>query len=503
MKEIILIVDQDYHDVPWRFQDSIVSFEQFFSSSLPTLRAPYPLILNLCHSYHYMGAGYYCSLLSDAYKVSIMPSINNINDFHHQTLGAMISEYKKIPINLNESANELVFYICLGYTSRSDLQALGTLLFKHHPFPILAIQLLKNNKAIWKIERVFPVALANLPEEEQTFFWQSLANFTENKRKKAKLKKMQLAILYDPTEKKPPSDYSTILKMKSIAEELPLNLELITRNDYYKLPTFDALFIRTNTKVGHYSYRFSRQAQRQSLVVIDDPESIWRCCNKVFLNEILTRNHIPIPKSTILIKSHLEETLDLAVEQIGFPMVLKVPDNCFCRGIVKVDNLSTLKKQIQKLFINTELIIAQEFIYTDYDWRITIFNGRVLFAVRYFMSNNFWKIIEYRRNGEIREGDHETVHIKDVPSFIIETAIKASQLIGDGLYGVDLKQIGKRAVVIEINDNPSIDSGVEDEIAQDSLYINLFSEFIRRIESNTIKEKAPYLRIINNQKLSG
>ena len=45
-----------------------------------------------------------------------------------------------------------------------------------------------------------------------------------------------------------------------------------------------------------------------------------------------------------------------------------------------------------------------------------------------------------------------------------------ANLIGDGLYGVDLKQAGDKVVVIEVNDNPNIDCGVEDVYLGDDLY---------------------------------
>ena len=51
---------------------------------------------------------------------------------------------------------------------------------------------------------------------------------------------------------------------------------------------------------------------------------------------------------------------------------------------------------------------------------------------------------------------------------MLNTALKAANLIGDGLYGVDLKQIGKKVYVIEVNANPNIDAGMEDQILKDA-----------------------------------
>jgi glutathione synthase/RimK-type ligase-like ATP-grasp enzyme len=41
-------------------------------------------------------------------------------------------------------------------------------------------------------------------------------------------------------------------------------------------------------------------------------------------------------------------------------------------------------------------------------------------------------------------------------------ALKACDVIGNGLYGVDVKEHDDNYVVVEVNDNPSIYSGYED-----------------------------------------
>jgi glutathione synthase/RimK-type ligase-like ATP-grasp enzyme len=73
--------------------------------------------------------------------------------------------------------------------------------------------------------------------------------------------------------------------------------EYITRADIGRLPEFDALFIRDTTFANHYTYRFSRRATAEGLVVIDDPDSILKCNNKVYLAELLIRHNIPAPRT--------------------------------------------------------------------------------------------------------------------------------------------------------------------------------------------------------------
>ena len=70
-----------------------------------------------------------------------------------------------------------------------------------------------------------------------------------------------------------------------------------------------------------------------------------------------------------------------------------------------------------------------------------------------------------------------------MPADVVATAVKLAKLICDGLYGVDLKQNEQGVYVIEINDNPNIDAGVEDQFLGDRLYETVMAEFVRRMDS--------------------
>ena len=53
---------------------------------------------------------------------------------------------------------------------------------------------------------------------------------------------------------------------------------------------------------------------------------------------------------------------------------------------------------------------------------------------------------------------------------MIEVALRAARAIGAGLYGVDLKESGDEIAVIEVNDNPNLDHGVEDLVGKDEIW---------------------------------
>jgi glutathione synthase/RimK-type ligase-like ATP-grasp enzyme len=70
----------------------------------------------------------------------------------------------------------------------------------------------------------------------------------------------------------------------------------------------------------------------------------------------------------------------------------------------------------------------------------------------------------------------------EVPRAVLEAALKACKVIGKGLYGVDVKELAGKAYVIEVNDNPSIETKVEDAYLGDELYMQIMAEFQRRLE---------------------
>jgi glutathione synthase/RimK-type ligase-like ATP-grasp enzyme len=126
---------------------------------------------------------------------------------------------------------------------------------------------------------------------------------------------------------------------------------------------------------------------------------------------------------------------------------------------------------------------------TDFDWRIGILDQKPLFACKYHMAAGHWQIYNWTAEKTDQSGNVETVALEDVPGNIVEVALKAANLIGSGLYGVDLKEIDGQAIVIEVNDNPSIDFGYEDALLKEKLYQEVIALFTKRLEKRQEKTR--------------
>jgi len=225
----------------------------------------------------------------------------------------------------------------------------------------------------------------------------------------------------------------------------------------------------------------AQQAQQADMVVIDDPLSIIRCTNKVYLKELLDKEEIPTPKSELIFKSDTY-SWDEIKEILGSPIVLKVPDGSFSHGMGKASSAEEYQKIIDVLFEKSAIVLAQEFLPTSFDWRIGILNGSPLYACKYFMARGHWQIYHHNDSGKSQAGSFETVPVHKVPKHVLRNALDAANAIGKGLYGVDVKAIENKSVIIEVNDNPSIDYGVEDAILGDELYRLILREFLDRLE---------------------
>jgi len=80
--------------------------------------------------------------------------------------------------------------------------------------------------------------------------------------------------------------------------------------------------------------------------------------------------------------------------------------------------------------------------------------------------------------GEIPDYASECVPREQVPEDTIDLAVKAARAIGMGLYSVDIKQRGGRQFVIEVNDNPSLESGEYEYYPQ--IYYKIISNLMER-----------------------
>ena len=285
-----------------------------------------------------------------------------------------------------------------------------------------------------------------------------------------------LAILYNNDEPNPPSNEQALERFCSAAQALGMRTEFLRRTEIERVSEFDALFIRDTTGVSNYTYQFARRAAAEGLVVVDDPDSILKCTNKVYVNELLIRHRVAVPKTLMVHR----DNVDQIVTVLGLPCVIKQPDGAFSLGVSKIESSDQLRSCVDKLFAKSDLLIAQEWLPTAFDWRVGVYDRRPLYVCKYFMAPGHWQVIK-REAGCQSEGLTQALSIGETPEIVVKTGLRAANLIGDGLYGVDLKETADQCYVMEVNDNPNVDAGKEDGVLENALYRELMGVFLRRI----------------------
>ena len=460
MFKTLIVVDNNEQTLAQSF-DNVITFNSYLRD-YPKHNEPKTRIINLCDSSQYLSKGYYCSLLAEARKHQVLPSVKTIN--------ALRSGQAPM-LNVGQIDGEIYFGNALNELQSKAAKSV----FKQYPAPILYVDeqgLLQQG------------SLSSLNEEQYSNFVAKLNMFTQTQWRIGNVQRRfrwDMAILVDHNEKVPPSDKDAIARFIKAAAKHGINAQALSFDEIDNIAQFDALFIRQTTAIDHPTYRLASKAQSLGLVVIDDAESILRCCNKVYLHDAFNYQKVPSLK-TVVVADQSAQTLEQLEEAFTYPLVLKMPEGSFSKGVFKVANRSELEAKLTELFEYSALVLAQEYMYTEYDWRVGVLNGRAIYACRYLMARNHWQIYNHDAK-RFFSGGFETLPTFELPKAVLDAALKACKTVGKGLYGVDVKEQQGKAYVLEVNDNPSIDHKVEDGYLGDELYMIIMDEFKQRLEA--------------------
>ena len=533
----MLVVAQDPRDVEGLPGDIVALADRYLEGG-EGLGDERTVVVNLCRSTRYGSRGYYVSLLAAARGQAVVPTVETIQglaepygrfralqeagvptvdaaemrvrrrtadvapdepssasgdpsgeETEDEPPGAFPvplvredegGERRCRPARPDEYVETLVF---MGSCPDGRFGRAALAVYREWPAPVLRLQLVREDEE-WKVTQVAAVPPQHLSPEERTALVDALCNeqrvLRRGREAPRETVRASIAVLVEPGDPFSPSSPETIDRLERVAARRNVHVHRIGLADLRKLPEYDALFIRALTGVSLPAFQFALRAEALDMPVVDDSQSIIRCSNKVFLEELLRREGIPTPRTRILTAGTPWEQ----VQKLGLPFVLKLPDGSFSAAVHKVASKAEYRERSKEMFRRSPLLIAQEWLPTEFDWRVTVLGGRLLFAARYYMARGHWQIRTETRGTE-RYGKVEAVPREKAPPEVVEAALRAARLIGEGLYGVDLKETAGGPVVIEINDNPNLDIGYEDAADGNAVYEDLVEFFVRRVEEGT------------------
>ena len=261
-----------------------------------------------------------------------------------------------------------------------------------------------------------------------------------------------------------PKESRALENFRRVAHEKGHTFDFMFREGISEIPKYDAVFIRATTDPLFTAYVVSKTAWELGLKVIDDPESIQICGNKIHLYDLFKKYDVPHIPTLFLNKDEIHHKRFLEIfENLGKPVVIKAPYTSFSRYVEKVACESSFRDVAKRFCRKSDLLAVQTFMPTAFDWRVGVLNRQVLYVCKYMIPKGRWKHgCKRRGKPTFIWGRTFSLRRENAPLALKETALKACDVIGKGLYGVDIKEIDDKYVVVEVNDNPSIYAGYED-----------------------------------------
>jgi glutathione synthase/RimK-type ligase-like ATP-grasp enzyme len=273
-----------------------------------------------------------------------------------------------------------------------------------------------------------------------------------------------------------PREEAALQNFKSAAEEQGQEFQFLFRENISDVPKFDAVFIRATTDPLNTAYVVSKTAWELGLRVIDDPESITICGNKIHQYELFEKFNVPHIATVFLSRDELHhKKINAIFEELGKPVVIKAPYTSFSKYVEKAACETSFRDVAKRFFKKSDVLAVQKFTPTAFDWRVGVLNNDVLYVCKYMIPKGRWKHgAKLRGKPTFTWGRTLALKKETIPPRLREVALKACSVVGKGLYGVDLKEVDGDYVVVEVNDNPSIYAGYED-LREKDLYSRIIN----------------------------
>lgn len=244
---------------------------------------------------------------------------------------------------------------------------------------------------------------------------------------------------------------------------------------YYKnkpLPRYDAIIPRIGASITFFGTAVLRQFEQMGVYTANSSLSISISRDKLRATQILSRHNLGIP-GTIFVKD--KEAILPSIESIpgDDPVVIKLLEGTQGIGVILADSKKVAEAIIETLQSTKQNVLIQEFIKESKgrDIRAFVVGGKVVAAMRRVAKGD-----EFRSNVH-RGGTVEPVKLTEEYE---ETAVKAAQIMGLGVAGVDMLEGKKGPKIMEVNSSPGLE-GIEK-----ASKVDIASKIIEHIEHQVL-----------------
>ena len=218
-----------------------------------------------------------------------------------------------------------------------------------------------------------------------------------------------------------------------------------------RLTQYDAVLPRIGSSITYYGTAVVRQFEQMDVYCTNSSASISNSRDKLRSLQILSRHNVGIPQTTFV--RDKKDVLP-AIERVGgAPVVIKLIEGTQGIGVILANSISTAAGIIELLQSQKQSVLIQKFIKESKgrDIRAFVVGDRVVGAMRRVAQGQ-----EFRSNVH-RGGITEPVVLDDVYK---ETAVRAAQILGLRVAGVDLLEGKDGPQIMEVNSSPGLE-GIE------------------------------------------
>lgn len=262
-----------------------------------------------------------------------------------------------------------------------------------------------------------------------------------------------------------PRAYSTI-RLKEAAQQrghevkvlntlkFAIDLQQGVPNLYYNqkvLSEYDAVLPRIGASITYYGTAVVRQFQEMDVFCANTAHGISNSRDKLRSLQILSRHHIGIPRTTFV--RDKKDVLPAIQRVGGAPVVIKLIEGTQGIGVLLAESVKAAESIIELLQSQKQNVLIQKFVAESKgkDIRAFVVGDRVVAAMRRVAQGQ-----EFRSNVH-RGGVAEAV---ELPDEYIETAVRAAQILGLRVAGVDMLEGKDGPQIMEVNSSPGLE-GIE------------------------------------------
>lgn len=223
---------------------------------------------------------------------------------------------------------------------------------------------------------------------------------------------------------------------------------------YYKqkqLDHYDAVLPRIGASITYFGTAVVRQFEQMDVYCANSSAGISNSRDKLRSLQIFSRHHIGIPATTFV-----KEKKDVlpAIERVGgAPVVIKLIEGTQGIGVLLADTTKAAEGIIELLQSQKQNVLIQKFVAESKgkDIRAFVVGDEVVGCMRRVAQGQ-----EFRSNVH-RGGITENVDLDDNYR---ETAVRAAQILGLRIAGVDMLEGKEGPQIMEVNSSPGLE-GIE------------------------------------------